>query len=127
MTTSRSARRLVRTIVCAYTLDELPVSWLRVFHRLEREVAKAGLRIRVQLLPLEHLPDSFEVLVVHPSLLARAESLRRGARIVAATREDAQVAIDEIMRELGRGESLYAERAEPGAPKIVVHRGSDVL
>ncbi len=127
MTTSQSARRLVRTIVCVYTRDELPVSWLRVFHRLEREVAKAGLRVRVRLSPLEGLPESFEVLVVHPSLRARAAALGTGARIVTATREGAQVAIDEIMLELERGELLYAERVTGGEPRIMVHRGPDVL
>ncbi len=126
MTTSRSARRLVRTIVCAYTRDELPVSWLRVFHRLEREVAKAGLRIRVRLSPLEGLPESFEVLVVHPSLRARAEALGTGARIFTATREGAQHAVDQLMGELENGE-LYAERVKGGEPRIIVHRGSDVL
>jgi hypothetical protein len=127
VTASRGSRRLVRTIVCGYTLDELPVSWLRVFHRLEREVGRAGLRIRVQLAPLEQLPERFEVLVVHPSLRERAEALRTGARIIPATRERAQAAVDEVMRELESEGSLYAERVAPGEPKIVVHRGSDVL
>jgi hypothetical protein len=127
VTTPEGTRRLVRTIVCSYTIDELPVSWLRVFHRLEREVARAGLRIRVQLSPLEQLPDGFEVLVVPPSLLERAESLHTGARIIATTRERAPAAVDELMRELESEESLYADHVTPGEPKIRVHRGPDVL
>ena len=127
MSRPESTRRLVRTIVCGYTIDELPVSWLRVFHRLEREVARAGLRIRVQLSPLEQLPDRFEVLVVPPSLRDRAESLHTGAHIVSTTREHAQTAVDELMRELESEGSLYADRIVPGEPKIMVHRGPDVL
>ena len=127
MTAPRGSRRLVRTIVCGYTLDELPVSWLRVFHRLEREVAKAGLRIRVELSPLERLPERFEVLVVHPSLVERAQALRTGALIVPATRDRAQAAVDELMLQLAGGTSLHAEHVGVGEPRIVVHRGSDVL
>jgi len=117
---------LVRTIVCAYSRDELPTSWLQVFRRFDRAVARAGLRIRVRLLPLEELPESFEVLVVAPQLQQRAEALRTGARIVCTTRELAPVAVDELLRELEGGVSIHAERAQPDDPRIVIHRGSDV-
>ncbi len=127
MSTSPVPRRLVRTVVCSYSRDELPVSWLRVFHRLEREIAKAGLRVRVQLAPLEELPETFEVLVVHPSLLERARKIAPEARILGTTREAANVAVDELMEELRSGERLYAERVTPGEPRIMVHRGPNVL
>lgn len=117
----------MRTIVCSYSRDELPVSWLRVFHRLEREVAKAGLRIRVELAPLEELPEAFEVLVIHPSLLGLAETGAKGACLLGATRENANTVVDELMRELASGESLYAERVTPGEPRIRVHRGPNML
>ena len=120
-------RRLVRTIVCAYSRDELPTSWLQVFRRFDRAVARAGLRIRVRLLPLEELPEGFEVLVVAPQLRQRAEALPTDARIVCTTRELAAVAVDELLRELEGGRSIYAERADPNEPRIVVHRGSEVL
>lgn len=125
--TASEARRLVRTIVCAYSRDELPTSWLQVFRRFDRAVARAGLRIRVRLLPLEELPESFEVLVVEPRLQQRAEALRTGAHVIGTTRERAAVAVDELLRELESGRSIYAERADPNEPRIVVHRGSEVL
>lgn len=120
-------RRLVKTIVCAYSRDELPASWVQVFRRFERAVARAGLRVRVRLLPLEELPESFEVLVVAPELQQRAEALRTGARIISTTRQLAPVAVEELLLELQSGQSIYAERAKPGEPRIVIHRGPEVL
>ena len=120
------SRRLVRIIVCAYG-DELPTSWLQVFHRFERAVERAQLRIRVRLLPLDDLPEGFEVLVVPPELKERAEALAMDARIVSTTRHHAATAANELLRDILRGEALYAEAAKPGEPKIVTHRGMDVL
>ena len=120
-------RRLVRTIVCAYSREELPTSWLQVFHRFERTMERAGLAIRVRLAPLEELPEAFEVLVVSPELLKRAEGLRSGARVLAATRPQAQRAALELLRDLVTGSSIYAEPALPNAPRIVVRRGSEEL
>lgn len=120
-------RRLVRTIVCAYTQAELPTPWLAIFHRFERVMEKAGLRIRVRLFPLEELPEAFEVLVVPPELQAAAEALQTGARIIVTSRAEAPAAADALLRELERGETLYAERVRPGEPKIMTHRGGEIL
>lgn len=120
-------RLLVRTIVCAYTQAELPTPWLAIFHRFERVMARAGLRIRVRLFPLEELPDGFEVLVVPPELRAAAEALQTGARLIVTTRAEAPAAADELLREIERGETLYAEKIRPGEPKIMTHRGGDIL
>jgi hypothetical protein len=118
---------LVSTIVCAYTQAELPTPWLAIFHRFERTMAKAGLRIRVRLFPLEELPGAFEVLVVPPELEAAAQALQTGARIIVTSRAEAPAAADLLLREIERGETLYAERVRPGEPKIMTHRGGDIL
>lgn len=120
-------RRLVRSIVCAYTQAELPTPWLAIFHRFERVMEKAGLRIRVRLFPLEALPETFEVLVVPPELQEAAEALQTGARLIVTTRADAPAAAAALLQEIERGETLYAERVRPGQPKIMTHRGNDVL
>jgi hypothetical protein len=117
----------VRTIVCAFTQTELPTPWLAIFHRFERVFEKAGLRMRVRLFPLEALPDSFEVLVVPQELQEAAEALQTGARIIVTSRAQAAAAADELLREIERGETLYAEKVRAGEPKIMTHRGSDVL
>lgn len=119
--------RLVRTIVCAFVQSQLPTPWLAIFHRFERVMQKAGLRVRVRLFPLEALPESFEVLVVPRELQAAAEALQTSARLIVTSRTEAPAAADELLREIQRGETLYAEKVQPGEPKIVSHRGSDVL
>jgi hypothetical protein len=126
-TSDGTERILVRTIVCAFTQAELPTPWLAIFHRFERVMEKAGLRIRVRLFPLEKLPESFEVLVVPPELEAAAQALQTSARIIVTSRADAPAAADLLLRELERGETLYADRVRPGEPKIMTHRGGDIL
>jgi hypothetical protein len=120
-------RILVRTIVCAFTQVELPTPWLAIFHRFERVMEKAGLRIRVRLFPLEKLPESFEILVVPPELADAAAALETRARIIVTSRADAPAAADALLKEIERGETLYAEKVRPGEPKIMTHRGGDVL
>ncbi|MEX2047070.1 MAG: hypothetical protein WEE03_07890 [Chloroflexota bacterium] len=126
-TTSGQERRLVRTIVCAYVQAELPTPWLAIFHRFERVMEKAGLRIRVRLFPLEALPESFEVLVVPSELQEAAEALRTDARLIVTSRAGAPAAAAELLREIELGETLYAEKVQPGEPKIMTHRGVDIL
>ena len=103
--------RLVRTIVCAYG-EELPTSWVQVFHRFERAAERAGLRIRVRLLPLDDLPESFEVLVVPPDLERRARALGTEARLVTTTRQRAPTAASEKAHALSRTlvDKMLAER-----------------
>jgi len=125
-TSPQPGARLVRTVVCAYA-EELPTSWLQVFRRFERAVAKAGMRVRVRLLPLDDLPESFEVLVVSPELREQAEALRTGARLVSATRELAGAAADDLIRDLRSGRSIYADEAKPNDPKMVTLRGTEEL
>lgn len=122
-----TSRRLVRTIVCAYTRDELPAWWVQVHRRFERAVQRAGLAVRVRLEPLEDLPDDFEIIVVAPELAHRADAHGNAARVTRVTRQDAASVAAELVRELESGAAIYAERAKAGAPKIVVHRGSEIL
>jgi len=126
-TSNGEGRQLVRTIVCAYIQAELPTPWLAIFHRFERVMEKARLKIRVRLFPLEALPESFEVLVVPPELQEAAEALQTGARLIVTTRAEAPAAAAELLREIERGETLYAEKVRPGEPKIMTHRGGDIL
>ena len=126
-TSDGEAPLLVSTIVCAYTQAELPTPWLAIFHRFERTMAKAGLRIRVRLFPLEELPETFEVLVVPPELEGAAKALQTGARIIVTSRADAPAAAEALLREIERGETLYAEKVRPGEPRIMTHRGGDIL
>ena len=120
-------RQLVRTIVCAYIQAVLPTPWLAIFHRFERVMEKAGLKIRVRLLPLEALPESFEILVVPPELREAAEALQTGARLIVTSRAEAPAAAAELLQEIAAGVTLYAEKVRPGDPKITTYRGSEIL
>ena len=126
-TSSGQQRQLVRTIVCAYTQAELPTPWLAIFHRFERVMEKAGLKVRVRLFPLEALPETFEVLVVPPELQEAAAGLQTGARLVVTSRADAPAAAARLLAEIEQGETLYADRVQPGEPKIMTHRGNEIL
>lgn len=118
---------MVRTVVCAYSIAELPASWVQVFRRCERAFARAKLDVRVRLYPLEDLPAGFEVLIVAPELRERAIAASRGARVIATRREDALAAVTELIREIEAGTTLRAEPARPDAPKVVVIRGGEEL
>jgi hypothetical protein len=123
------APRVITTIVCAFTRDELPTSWLQVFRRFDHAIIKAGWKIRVRLEPLEELPEHYDVLVVAPELRVRAEAaIARGdAFLFMTTRQSAADAADQLLRELARGDVIAAQRADPDAPKIVTHRGMEML
>jgi len=118
---------MVREIVCAFRRDELPAAQLAIYHRFERSTARAGFRIRVRLLPLEDLPDHYDVVVVAPELQAQAEAVVNDARLVVTTRQDAGAAAIALLGEIAAGETLAAERVQPGDPKLVTHRGSEIL
>jgi hypothetical protein len=126
-TSSGGERQLVRTIVCAFSQAELPTPWLAIFHRFERVMEKAGLKVRVRLFPLESLPETFEVLVVPPELAKAAEAVQGHARLIITNRAGAPAAAAQLLAEIERGETLYADRVQPGEPKIMTHRGNDIL
>ena len=124
-----AAPRVITTIVCAFTRDELPTSWLQVFRRFDHAMTKAGLKVRVRLEPIEELPEHYDLLVVAPELRERAEAaLAKGdAFLFMTTRQSAADAAEQLLREIARGDIIAAERADPNAPKIVTHRGMDML
>jgi hypothetical protein len=119
--------RTIRTIVFAFTREELPTSWLQVHRRFEHVIGKAGLKIRLRLEAIEDLPPEYDLLVVPPELRERAESLVTGGFLYVTTRQSAPEAADALLREIARGEVLTAEKTDPSAPKIVTHRGMDIV
>ena len=60
--TPQPEARVIRTVVCAFSRDELPADDLQVFRRFEHSMKKAGLDVRVRLEPIEQLPEQFDVL-----------------------------------------------------------------
>jgi hypothetical protein len=116
--------RLVRVIVCGYSLGELPTPWLMTFHRFEAALDRAGWHVRVKLAPLEDLPEEpFEVLVVTPELAAQARTVAPSAELLTATPTEALPVINRLLAALADGAELYAEPLDPGAPKVERYRG----
>jgi hypothetical protein len=98
-----------------------------VFRRFEHSVRKAGWDIRVRLEPIEQLPPSYEVLVVSPALRESAQRIGGDAVLMVTTRQTAAAAVDKLLVELDRGFPMSATRRDPNAPKIVTHRGMEIL
>jgi hypothetical protein len=119
--------RTIRTIVCAFTRDELPTAQLSIYRRFEHVFGRSGLRIRVRLEAIEALPDEFDVLVVPIELKERAKAVLGDAMLYITSRESVAAAADDLLREIRRGDVLTAEVADPNAPKIVKHRGMEIL
>lgn len=125
--TSHAGPRMIRTIVFAFTREELPTSWLQVHRRFEHVVGKAGLKIRLRLEAIEDLPPEYDLLVVPPELREVAQRVLRGGFLYVTTRQSVADAADALMREIARGDVLTAEKADPNAPKIVTHRGMEII
>jgi hypothetical protein len=125
--TGASGARTIRTIVCAFTRDELPTAQLAIFRRFEHVFGKSGLKVRVRLEAIESLPEQFDVLVVPIELKDRAKAVLGDAMLYITTRESVAAAADDLLREIKRGDVFTAEMADPNAPKIVKHRGIENL
>ena len=119
--------RMIRTVVCAFSKEELPADDVQVFRRFEAMVAKAGWDIRVRLEPIEELPPQYDVLVVSPALRERAEKLETEALLIVTTRANAGPAVDQLLKEIERGDPITALKRDPNAPKIVTRRGYEIL
>ncbi|TME29207.1 MAG: hypothetical protein E6I75_22600, partial [Chloroflexi bacterium] len=63
-----NAPKVVRRVVCSYKLGWLPGEWLQTWRRLDRVFARAELKVKATLAPLEDLPKDTDILVVPPEL-----------------------------------------------------------
>src|SRR5205823_2353410 len=68
------APRVVRRVVCSYKLGWLPGDWLQTWRRLDRVFARANLKVKATLAPLEDLPADTDILVVPPELREAARA-----------------------------------------------------
>jgi hypothetical protein len=114
-----SPRPLV--LVWAYPEGSLSSGWFRAYKRLRRTVSRAGLGIRVELLPMTALPSKLDILVVPASLERTARALTGEHECLAGSADEVQQAFDQLVaRRLELGDVGY-ERAVVNAP--VLHRG----
>ena len=119
--------RVIRTVVCAFSRDELPADDVQVFRRFEHSMKKAGLDVRVRLEPIEELPEQLDVLVVSPALEKKAAAVAGDAIVMVTTRQTAAEAADRLLAEIARGYPITAAKKDPNAPIIVRRRGYEIL
>lgn len=129
--TGVTAPTMVRRVVCSYQLGWLPGDWLQTWRRLDRVFARAGLRVKATLAPLEDLPEDTDILVVPPDLRDAAKNAARpGTPILVTSASAAAGAFAELVTRLEAGTQFTADKVTPEdgeAPKLVSYRGHTIL
>jgi hypothetical protein len=122
---------MVRRVVCSYRMGWLPGDWLQTWRRLDRVLARANLKVKATLAPLEDLPEDTDILVVPPELREAArESASPGTPILVTPASAAAGAFNDLVARLEAGAELTAEKLDPAdkdKPNIVSYRGHTIL
>ena len=123
--------RVVRRIVCGYRQGSLPGDWLQTWRRLDRVLARAHLRVKATLAPLDDLPSDTDILVVPPDLREAANrAVLPGTPILVTSASSAAGAFADLVSRLEAGADLTAEKVDPAEadkPKIVTYRGQTLI
>jgi len=126
-----NAPKVVRRVVCSYKLGWLPGDWLQTWRRLDRVFARAELKVKATLAPLEDLPKDTDILVVPPELREAArEAVPPGTPILVTPASAAAGAFAELVSRLEAGTEFTAEKIDPAdkdKPKIVSYRGHTLI
>jgi hypothetical protein len=122
---------MIRRVVCSYKLGWLPGDWLQTWRRLDRVFARADLKVKATLAPLEDLPEDTDILVVPPDLRDAAHAaVAPGTPILVTPASAAAGAFADLVARLEAGTEFTAEKvdhAEKDKPKIVSYRGHTLL
>jgi len=124
--------KVVRRVVVSYKLGWLPGEWLQAWRRLDRLFARANLRVKATLAPLEDLPEDTDILVVPPDLRDAANNaVPEGTPILVMPASAAPGAFAELVAKLEAGTEFTAEKFDPeeekAKPRIVSYRGHTIL
>jgi len=123
--------KVVRRVVCSYKLGWLPGEWLQTWRRLDRVFARANLKVKATLAPLEDLPVDTDILVVPPDLREAArEAVPPGTPILVTPAAAAAGAFADLVAKLEAGGEFIAEKVDPAEkdkPKIVSYRGHTII
>jgi hypothetical protein len=123
--------KMVRRVVVSYRLGWLPGDWLQTWRRLDRVFARANLKVKATLAPLEDLPVDTDILVIPPELReAGREAVPPGTTILVTPASAAAGAFGELVNRLLAGTDFTAEHLDPAdkdKPKIVSYRGHTII
>jgi hypothetical protein len=123
--------KMVRRVVVSYQLGWLPGDWLQTWRRLDRLFARANLKVKATLAPLEDLPVDTDILVIPPELReAGREAVPPGTTILVTPASAAAGAFGELVSRLLAGTDFTAEHLDPAdkdKPKIVSYRGHTII
>ena len=124
--------KVVKRVVCSYQLGWLPGDWLQTWRRLDRVFARANLRVKATLAPLEDLPEDTDILVVPPELRDEAKAAApEGTPILVTPASAAAGAFAELVARLEAGTDFTAEKVDPeeekSKPRIVSYRGHTII
>src|SRR5207253_10482326 len=93
--------KLIGRVVVSYRMGWLPGDWLQTWRRLDRVLARANLKVKATLAPLEDLPEDTDILVVPPDLRdAARERARLGTPILVTPASAAAGAFNELVARL---------------------------
>jgi len=122
-----SRARLITRVVVGYRLGFLPGEWLQTWRRLDRALARANLKVKATLAPLEEMPEDTGILVVSPDLREAArEAVPPGTPILVTPANAAAGAFNDLVARLEAGTELRADKIseeEAQGPKIVSYTG----
>jgi hypothetical protein len=123
-----STPRLITRVVVGYRLGFLPGEWLQTWRRLDRVLARAHLKVKATLAPLEELPADMGILVVAPELREAAFAASApGTPILVTSASSAAGAFADLVARLEAGTEVSAEKVDPeqaaAAPRIVSYTG----
>jgi hypothetical protein len=116
----KPARALV--IVCAYPDGRLPSGWFQAIQRARRKSDRAGIGVRLELLPVSRIPPGAEIIVAAEPL---PPSDRPESEVVIVEPGAVGATIDGLIARL-----VAEQRAQPGSPAsraVAVHRGFQPL
>lgn len=124
--------KVIRRVVCSYRLGWLPGEWLQTWRRLDRLFARANLRVKATLAPLEDLPEDTDIVVVPPDLRDAARvAAPEGTPILVTPPSAAAGAFAELVTRLQAGIDFTAETLDPqeekAKPRIVSYRGHTII
>lgn len=108
-------------VVFAYPDGMLPNPWFRAYKRAKRSLRLAHYHALVELLPLNALPASVDVVVVPPELAAAVEGRNGIGLCIAGVAEWVQSELDELVNRLV-GEGRLARAGDQGR-SVAVHLG----